>query len=162
MANMRELSTDMDIPFDVLTFITPNDRKILFKNLLENYKVFCPALKLRYAYLNFNSKLQCDYILVFSDKNRPGMMVWDYVYQYTTRTLPGYKYSLEQGKQAEFFKMLANRLYIAPVARFKKMLPLPPYNLSWDSNADNAWNKIENINSLNKLMVDISTVYIHK
>ena len=50
-----EFEHEIQVPFEEKTFILPQPRIKLFQNLIENYKVFCPELKLIYAFLNFNS-----------------------------------------------------------------------------------------------------------
>ena len=61
-----EFEHEIQVPFEEKTFILPQPRIKLFQNLIENYKVFCPELKLIYAFLNFNSKNPIDYLLIFT------------------------------------------------------------------------------------------------
>ena len=48
-----EFEHEIQVPFEEKTFILPQPRIKLFQNLIENYKVFCPELKLIYAFLNY-------------------------------------------------------------------------------------------------------------
>ena len=73
-----EYDHEIDIPFEEKTFILPQPRIKLFENLIENYKVFCPELKLIYAFLNFNSKNPIDYLIIFTGTSKgQKALLWD-------------------------------------------------------------------------------------
>lgn len=95
-----------EVPHDELMFIDPDTRVKLFYNMLENYKVFCPGLKLEYAYLNYNSKVPFDYCIVFSTVSTRGekIVAWTCAYLYAWESIPGYRYAVRHNLFTQFYK----------------------------------------------------------
>lgn len=122
-------------PMDELLFISPNDRQIVFKNLLDNYKVYFPDLKRIYAYLNFNANIGIDYIVMFT-ANIEGQQIvlWDAPYLYTSRTTPGYKWAIKNNLYDEFFKDCWMHMCRMPYPKFKEFIKFKcKLNFSKDS-----------------------------
>lgn len=94
-----------EVPHDELMFIDPDSRVKLFCNMLDNYKVFCPGMKLEYAYLNYNSKVPFDYCIVFTTVGTKGerLVAWNCAYLYAWDSIPGYRYAVREGLFKQFF-----------------------------------------------------------
>ena len=94
-----------EVPHDELMFIDPDSRVKLFYNMLDNYKVFCPGMKLEYAYLNYNSKVPFDYCIVFTTVGTKGerLVAWNCAYLYAWDSIPGYRYAVREGLFKQFF-----------------------------------------------------------
>ena len=115
-----------DVPRDELMFITPDNRKKLFYNLLDNYKIFCPGLTLEYAYLNFDSKNPIDYALIFkgmSTKKTP-IITWICPYVYAWDSIPGYRYAVKNNYHQQFFNEEAKLMARMPGNRFPEFIDL--------------------------------------
>ncbi len=160
-----EYINEIQVPFDEKTFILPNDRIALFKNLLDNYKVFIPQLELMYAFLNFNSENPIDYLVIFkATEVRTGetIVVWDCPYLYSNKTIPAYRYIVRNGLHEKFFKYITESASRMPYAKFREFIPSNLCNLSFDPKSPLYWKKNENADTLVKAMMGISMEYVPK
>lgn len=113
-----------EIPRDELLFIKPDIRKTLFYNMLDNYRVFCPNLKLEYAYLNYNSKLPFDYCVVFSGMSttKERIMAWKCAYIYSWDSIPGYRYVVKNNLHQPFFEDQMKTMCRISMHRFNEFI----------------------------------------
>ena len=119
-----EFEHEIQVPFEEKTFILPQPRIKLFQNLIENYKVFCPELKLIYAFLNFNSKNPIDYLLIFTGTSKgEKLILWDAPYLYSNKTIPAYRYICKHNLYEQFFKFIEESLCRMSFIRFKEFIP---------------------------------------
>ena len=127
------------MPFEEKTFILPEDRQALFTNLIENYKVFCPEMKLVYAFLNYNSEQPVDYLLIFSAfSHGVKVCLWDVPFLYSNKTIPAYRYICRNNLYTQFFTFCRESLC----------------RMSWDNP--------ENSKALVQGMMDLSLQYTPK
>ena len=119
-----EYDHEIDIPFEEKTFILPQPRIKLFENLIENYKVFCPELKLIYAFLNFNSKNPIDYLIIFTGTSKgQKVLLWDVPYLYSNKTIPAYRYICKNNLFDQFFKFCEESMCRMNYERFIEFIP---------------------------------------
>lgn len=151
---------EIEIPIEEKTFILPQPRIKLFENLLENYKVFCPKLKLIYAYLNFNSKNPVDYLIIFTcDIGNKKILLWDAPYLYSNRTIPAYRYICKNDLYDTFFKFCEESICRMDYNKFLEFIPCNLCNLSLDKNSPKYWKKEENADELVSAMAELSLQY---
>lgn len=114
------------VPRDELLYITPEARKKLFYNLLQNYKVFCPGMTLQYAYLNFNSKIPIDYCVVFSaiGKNKEKITAWSCPYIFGWDSIPGYRYAVKNNLHDKFFAETSSMMARIRTVRFNEFIEM--------------------------------------
>ncbi len=154
---------EIDIPFDEKVFILPNDRQVLFNNLIENYKVFCPELKLIYAFLNFDSSQPVDYLLVFSATSHGDKVcLWDVPFLYSNKTIPAYRYICRNELYQDFFTFCRESLCRMSWEKFKEFIPSRLCGLSMDKDNILYWKKPENARTLVQGMMDLSLQYTPK
>lgn len=154
---------ELDIPFEEKTFILPEPRIKLFKNLIDNYKVFCPELKMIYAFLNFNSKTPIDYLLMFTAKsNGQKVLLWDAPYLYSNKTIPAYRYICKHNLFEQFFKYSEESLCRMSYSKFEEFIPCNLCNLSLNPNDEKYWKNSDNADDLLSAMADLSLQYTPK
>lgn len=151
---------EIQIPFEEKTFILPDLRIKLFQNLIENYKVFCPQLKLVYAYLNFNSKNPIDYLLMFTytDSKRK-ILLWDAPYLYSNKTIPAYRYICKNNLYEQFFKYCEESMCRMNYEKFLEFIPCNLCGLSLDKTNDKYWKSESNADHLLESMAELSLQY---
>ena len=155
-----EYEHEIDIPFEEKTFILPQPRIKLFENLIENYKVFCPELKLIYAFLNFNSKNPIDYLVIFTGTSKgQKVLLWDVPYLYSNKTIPAYRYICKNNLFDRFFKYCEESMCRMNYERFLEFIPCNLCGLSLDPKDEKYWKKQENADSLVAAMCDLSLQY---
>lgn len=139
------------VPRDELLFITPEPRKKLFLNMIENYKVFCPTMKLEYAYLNTDSKYPVDYLIIFSATSTDGkpIFLWKCPYLYTWDSIPGYRYAVRNNLIPQFFNEESHNMCIISRSRFKEFLA-EMCHIPW-SDWKNSTHAIELMNKMSDL-----------
>lgn len=159
-------SLELEVPQEELFFITPDERKKFFLNLVENFKLYCPKLKMIYGALNYDSSLMVEYLTIFETTTEIGsvsrdMIVWDSPYLYTNRALPAYKYAVRTGQHEKYFNMCAAHMAVIPRAKFSEFIVSDLCgNLSFDKNSDRHWKKPENAKRLIKGMSELSIQYV--
>ena len=155
-----EFEHEIQVPFEEKTFILPQPRIKLFQNLIENYKVFCPELKLIYAFLNFNSKNPIDYLLIFTGTSKgEKLILWDAPYLYSNKTIPAYRYICKHNLYEQFFKFIEESLCRMSFIRFKEFIPSTLCGLSLDENDPKYWKNPENADTLLESMADLALQY---
>ena len=132
---------DLEIPLEERLMIYPKPRQQLFLNLVENYKIFCPYIKMIYAALNFDSELKIDYLVIFEgEKNGKRFILWDAPYIYTNRCIPAYRYVVKNSLHAQFFESCKNHFSQMERDKFIEFLNSSLCgNLSTDSNNEKYW-----------------------
>lgn len=154
---------EIDVPFEEKTFILPEDRQALFTNLIENYKVFCPEMKLVYAFLNYNSEQPVDYLLIFSAfSHGVKVCLWDVPFLYSNKTIPAYRYICRNNLYTQFFTFCRESLCRMSWDKFKDFIPSRFCNLSWDKDNIHYWKNPENSKALVQGMMDLSLQYTPK
>ena len=155
-----EYENEIKIPLEEKTFILPQPRIKLFQNLLENYKIFCPEIKLIYSYLNFNSKYPNDYLVIFvGSSNGERVILWDAPYLYSNKTVPAYSYICKNHLFDQFFKFAIQSLCTMQYDKFIEFLQSPICNLSLDPKAPNYWKSPDNAEILLENMSELSLQY---
>ena len=151
---------EIEIPLEEKTFILPQPRIKLFENLITNYKVFCPELKLIYAFLNFNSKTPIDYLVIFTATSKgQRVLLWDAPYLYSNKTIPAYRYICKNNLFEQFFKYVEESICRMSYERFLEFIPCNLCGLSLDKNDPKYWKKQENADQLLAAMADLSLQY---
>lgn len=151
---------ELQIPFEEKTFILPQPRIKLFENLIANYKVFCPELRMLYAFLNFNSKTPIDYLLIFSGTSKGRKIIlWDAPYLYSNKTIPAYRYVCKHNLFTQFFKYVEESLCRMPYDKFEEFIPCNLCNLSLDPNDPKYWKNPDNADDLLASMADLALQY---
>lgn len=152
---------EIDVPFDEKKFILPQSRIKLFNNMIDNFKVYYPGLKLLYAYLNFNSETPVDYLLIFSyDVDGESKAIyWQIPYLYSNKTLPAYRYICKNGLYETFFTFCMESMCKMPYEKFKEFIPSNLCNLSFDKTDSKFWKNPDNADILTKAMANLSLQY---
>lgn len=151
---------ELQIPFEEKTFILPQPRIKLFENLIANFKIFCPELKLIYAFLNFNSKTPIDYLLIFIGTSKgKKVLLWEAPYLYSNKTIPAYRYICKNNLFEQFFKYVEESLCRMTYSKFEEFIPCNLCGLSLDPNSDKYWKKQENADTLLASMAELSLQY---
>ena len=150
----------LDIPLKEKQFILPQPRIDLFKNLIDNYKVFCPELKLIYAYLNFNSKHPIDYLLIFTATSKGNkVLLWDAPYLYSNKTIPAYRYVCKNNLYDQFFKYCEESLCRISYSKFLEFIPCNLCGLSLNPKNPKYWADQNNADILLGAMSELSLQY---
>lgn len=160
-----EYINEIEVPFEEKTFILPQDRIALFKNLVANYKVFLPGLKCIYAFLNFNSQNAIDYLIIFEGYTKDSgqkIILWDCPYLYSNKTVPAYRYIVRNNLHSQFFKFASESLCRMEYGKFLELIPSDMCNLSLDPNSSLYWKNPDNADQLVKAMMGISMEYTPK
>jgi len=142
--------------------ILPKARQELFINMVENYKIFCPKIKLIYGGLNYNSEYKADYIVIFeaNPENQKRLIVWDCPYIYTNRSLPGYRYAIKNNQYVDFFRECAMHFCQLEEDKFYEYLTSENCdNLSLDRRDERYWKNPDNIEDLIKGITTLSLRY---
>lgn len=151
---------EIDIPLSEKTFILPQPRLKLFENLISNYGVFCPELKLIYAYLNYNSKTPVDYLVIFEGMSKgEKIILWDAPYLYSNKTIPAYRYICRNDLYSDFFIFIRESLCRTSYSKFKEFIPSSLCELSFNPNDELYWKRPENADTLLKAMLELSLIY---
>ena len=153
---------EIDIPMEERLMIYPKQRQQLFLNLVENYKIFCPNLKMIYAALNFDSELKIDYLVVFEStiKGKP-FIIWDSPFAYTNRSIPSYRYIVKNKMHKEFFEMCLNHMCQMERDKFIQFINSSLCgNLNTNSNSPQYWKLPDNSNELMKGMSGLGLLYV--
>ena len=159
---MYSKSKEIDIPIEERLMVYPKQRQQLFLNLVENYKIFCPNIKMIYAALNFDSSLKIDYLVIFETikKGKP-FILWDSPFMYTNRAIPSYRYVVRNKLHTKFFETCANHFCQMDRDKFIEFLGSDLCgNLSTNQNDPLYWKSLENSHSLMKGMSEMGLVYI--
>lgn len=148
-------------PMEERQFIYPGPRQQLFRNLIENYKIFLPDLSLLYAGLNYDSAVKIDYLVIFNNTlEKQPVIMWDAPFLYTNRTIPSYRYAVKKGLYDAFFKECKAHLCIIPQSRFREFIESNLCErLSNDPNSPRYWMKPKMIGSLMRGMSEMSLQY---
>ena len=155
---------EINIPMEERLMVYPKQRQELFINLVENYKVFCPNIRMVYAGLNFNSELKIDYIVIFETVIQgKNLILWDCPFAYTTRAIPAYRYVIKNNLYKEFFDTCMQHFCQIERERFVEFLNSElGGNLSTNENDPKYWKRAENSEILMKGMVELSLLYTPK
>ena len=159
---MYSKNKELNIPIEERLMIYPKQRQQLFLNLVENYKIFCPNIKMIYAAMNFDSELKIDYLVMFETihKGKP-FILWDSPFMYTNRSVPAYRYVVKNSLHKDFFESCANHFCQMDRDKFIEFLNSDLCgNLSADSNNPSYWKLPENSHALMKGMSEMGLLYI--
>lgn len=128
-----------------LSLVYPKPRQELFLNLVENYKIFYPNLKLIYAALNYNSELKVEYLIIFkAEAKGQKVILWDAPFLYTNRTIPAYRYAIKTNTHKQFFDSAFMHLVQMTYGKFLELVESPHCdNLSRDSKNKRYWKNPE-------------------
>lgn len=153
---------EIDVPIEERLIVYPKQRQQLFLNLVENYKVFCPNLKMIYAALNFDSELKMDYLLLFEASMKGKQFIlWDSPFIYTNRSIPSYRYAVKNKLHKEFFDTCLNHLCQIDKSKFIEFLGSQLCgHLSTNSNDPKYWKSPDNLHALLKGMSELGLLYV--
>lgn len=159
---MYDNKKEIDIPIEERLMVYPKQRQELFLNLVENYKIFCPNLKMIYAGLNFDSELKMDYLVIFEvDKKGKPFILWDAPFAFTTRSTPAYRYVVREKMHKQFFDECTKHLCQMDKSKFVEFLNSSLCNnLTIDPNSDRYWKHPNNSHSLMKGMTELGLLYV--
>lgn len=150
----------LNIPREEKLFILPEPREKLFIDLINQYKKRYPDLKLIYGYLNHDSSLSIDYVLIFH-MIESDVIIFDIPYIYTDRAIPGYRYCKKNHIENDFFEEAYGLMTRLSYPRFNEYLTIM-CNLSLDSKNELYWQNPKNSMTLCKGLVDLSLRYNKK
>ena len=153
---------EIDVPMEERILVYPKQRQQLFLNLVENYKIFCPNLKMIYAALNFDSELKIDYLVIFETvKKGKSFIVWDCPFMYTNRAIPAYRYAVKNNLHKEYFDTCLGHLCQMDRGKFTEFLNSSLCgNLSTNPNSTAYWKSQDNAHALMKGMSEMGLLYI--
>ena len=156
-----EYINEIKVPQEYKEFILPKDRIALFKNFLANMKVFLPSLDRVYAYLNFDSSLPIDYLIIYRgvSKSGVGIILWDCPYLYSNKTIPAYRYIAANNMYQQFFQYMADSMPRMEYSKFLELITSNLCGLDFDPNSDKYWKSPDNALTLAKTLTDISLEY---
>ena len=153
---------EIDVPMEERLMVYPKQRQQLFLNLVENYKIFLPNLKMIYAALNFDAELKMDYLVIFeSSKNGKPFILWDAPFAFTNRSVPSYRYAVKNSLHKEFFNTCLAHLCQIERGKFIEFLNSSLCGkLSIDSKSDLYWKSPANSQKLMKGMSELGLLYV--
>ena len=157
-----EYVNEIHVPQEYKQFILPQDRIALFRNFLENFAVFLPSLKKVYAFLNFDSTLPIDYLIIYEGVNKnngTGIILWDCPYLYSNKTMPAYRYIAANNMYQQFFQFMSDSMPRMEYAKFIELIPSNLCGLSFDKSSDKYWKDPNNAMTLAKTLSDLSMEY---
>ena len=159
---MYSKDKEIEIPVEERLMVYPKQRQQLFLNLVENYKIFCPNIKMIYAALNFDSSLKIDYLVMFESVFKgKTFILWDSPFMYTNRAIPAYRYIVKNNLHKDFFDSCANHLCQMEREKFGEFLISDLCgNLSLEPSSPKYWKSPENSHSLMKGMSEMGLLYI--
>lgn len=152
---------EIEVPFEEKVFILPEPRIKLFHNLIENYKVYCPQLKMIYACMNYNPDLKVDYLLIFTATvNGVPVVFWDCPFLYSNRAIPAYRYICRNGLHEQYFTFCMESICRTIKKKFDEFIESGLCGLSLDKNSPLYWKKPENSNKLIEAVTELSMEYV--
>ena len=153
---------ELKVPIEECLMVYPKQRQQLFLNLVENYKIFCPSLKMIYAALNFDSSLKIEYLVIFEASMKgKTFILWDFPFIYTNRAIPAYRYVVKNNLHKEYFDTCTAHLCQMEKDKFIEFLNSNLCgNLSTDSRSPSYWKSPENSHKLMKGMSEMGMIYI--
>lgn len=159
---MYDKSKEIDIPIEERLMIFPKQRQQLFLNLVENYKIFCPNIKMIYAALNFDSALKIDYLVIFeSERKGKSFILWDSPFTYTNRSVPSYRYVVKNNLHNDFFETCKSHFCQMDRDKFFDFLRSDlGGNLSSNPEDPSYWKSPTNAHILMKGMSEMGLLYI--
>ncbi len=153
---------EFEAPIEERVLIYPKQRKQLFLNLVANYKIFCPNLKMIYAALNFDSELKIDYLVIFEIiKKGKSIILWDSPFIYTNRAIPAYRYAVKNNLFKEYFDTCMMHFCQMDRDKFIEFLNSSLCgNLKTNENDPLYWKSPNNAHTLMKGMSELGLLYI--
>lgn len=153
---------EIDIPIEERLMVYPKQRQQLFLNLVENYKIFCPNVKMIYAALNFDSELKIDYLVMFESVQKgKTFIIWDSPFMYTNRSIPAYRYVVKNNMHDKFFESCTNHFCQMERDKFIEFLNSDLCgNLTTDPKDTDYWKLANNSHRLMKGMSEMALMYI--
>jgi len=160
---MIKNSNRIQVPAEERISISPQARKIAFKQIYTGYKEKFP-LKLIYAFLNFNPDEMVDYAVVYSGRNESdtgNLILFDIVPIHSDRCTPAYRYYKRIHKEENFFRYGIEEMVVIENEKFYEFLT-NRLSLSLDKESDMYWKKSEHANEVCKWLLDLSLYYTKK
>ena len=152
----------LDIPKEVLSFITPEDRKAVFMYLIKDYQRRFSNLKLQFAYINTDSSSPIDFLLLFSTKSVDGMdmIVFDVPVIYSDRSLPGFRYCKSLGKEMtkKYYNYALDNMTRMEKTKFDEFI-IHAVNLSTNPISPKYWKKEKYAKDVAEKLFDLSMLY---
>lgn len=152
---------DFQAPIEERLMMYPQERQAYFINLVENYKIFCPMIKLIYAGLNYNSELKSEYLVIFEGVTKgKNVILWDCPFIYTNRALPAYRYAVKTNQFKSFFDSCMMHFTVMDRSLFYEFLQSKLCDhLSLIENDDKYWKNPLNFNILLKGVSECGLIY---
>ena len=159
---MYSAKKEFDVPMEERLVVYPKQRQQLFLNLVENYKLFCPNIKMIYAALNFDSELKIEYLVMFETEHKgKSFILWDAPFIYTNRAIPAYRYAVKNKLHKEYFDTCMGHFCQIERDKFYEFLSSDLCgNLSTNPNDPAYWKSSDNSHTLMKGMSEMSLLYI--
>lgn len=152
------------IPIDEKLYIMPDVRAKLFSKLLQDYAKYYPKYKLIYGVLNnkATATMAVDFMLIFEYKvGNNNVILIEAPFQYSDRTIPGYRYCLREGLIQDYFEEAGELMVRMPAYRFYEFLNLR-LDLSDNPESEDYWKREEHAEKLTEGMVDLSVRFVRK
>lgn len=153
----------IQVPHEEKLMITPEPRKIAFKQIYKGYASRFP-LKLLYAYLNWDSELMIDYAVIYKGRNADNtgdLILFDICPIHSDRCTPAYRYYKKVNKAGAFFDYGIDDMTIMVPEKFYEYI-IHYLDLSIDKNDPLYWKRPEHAGNLCKGLLDISLYYTKK
>lgn len=154
----------LNIPIDEKLYILPDVRAKLFNHLIKEYGKRFPDYKLIYGLLNNNASptMAIDFMLIFEYRvQNKNVILIEIPFQYSDRTIPGYRYCLREGLINDYFEEAGELMVRLPAYRYYEYLNLR-LNLSDNPDDPLYWRKKEHSEKLIEGLVDLSLRFTRK
>lgn len=158
MALQKAKEYKVQVPFDKRTFLTPDARKVAFKQIYEGYPKRFNNLKPIWAYLNYDEKVMVDYALIYTGRNATNtgdLILYLVEPPYSDRCTPSYKYCRQTNQTEKFFKYGMHSMVIMQVKDFYEYLNRI-LDLDRDKKSDKYWKSQKNAKKLAKGLLDLA------
>lgn len=153
---------EFEAPIEERLMVYPKQRQQLFLNLVENYKIFCPTIKMIYAALNFDSELKIDYLVIFEGiKKGKKFIFWDSPFTFTNRSIPAYRYAVKNNLHKDFFESCMKHFCQIEYSKFTEFVNSSLCeNLSNKPNDPLYWKNSDNSDKFMKGMSELGLMYV--
>lgn len=151
------------VPMNERTFIRPDVREKVFKEIANGYKKRF-NIKLLYAFLNTNPEFQLDYGVIYKARSDDGIhdvIVFDMVPIYSDRCTPVYLYYKKLKKEDNFFNFGIEEMVNIDPNRFYEFLKVRCL-LDRDKNSENYWKNPKHAEEMCDELLNLSLPYVRK
>jgi len=153
----------LQVPKEERMVITPEPRKIAFKQIYTGYRDLY-GIQLLYAYLNWDPDIMVDYAVIYKGRNADNtgdLILFDVSPIHSDRCTPAYRYYKKINKTKEFFDYGIDEMTIMVPEKFYEYIT-EYLLLSLKKDDPNYWKKPEHAGEVCKNLLDLSLYYTKK